>query len=110
MEWDEQNWMEYVDWKHVNYGRTEEYGIMQYIHNEIKRNRKNRKESQELKDNRWTTTRNKIPVIDVNERTVASSEPLLTPASKNDLITEANMKGQEQIYEQIAQKENGWMT
>ena len=31
MEWDEQNWIEYVDRKRVNYDRTEEYGIMQYM-------------------------------------------------------------------------------
>ena len=66
-----------------------------------------KKKSQEWKDSRWTTTRNKIHVKGVNERTTASSEPPLTPASENDLIAEANLKGQEQIYEQIVQKENG---
>ena len=59
----------------------------------LKETEKNKKKPQVWEDSRWTTTRNKIPVKGVNERTAASSELPLAPASENDLFAEANMKG-----------------
>ena len=58
----------------------------------LKEAEKIRKKKPRMERQQITTTRNKIPVKGVNERTAASLEPPLTPVSENDLIAEANMK------------------